>query len=263
MTVLSSWLAHPATRGIDLDDPRLARARIDIIRSKPLLQEVYREWYDDLAAAIPSGPGRVLELGSGAGFLSDRIPRVITSDVVRISGVHVVASGTALPFGDAALKAAVMTDVLHHIPAPRLLFRELARCVAPGGVVAMIEPWLSTWSRPVYGLFHHEPYEPEAAEWEFQSTGPLSGANLALPWILFARDAALFAREFPQWQVRVLRPSASMRYILSGGVSLRTLAPSLTLPLWRWMDRSLSRWPDTWSMFALIVLTRTDAPSRG
>jgi ubiquinone/menaquinone biosynthesis C-methylase UbiE len=132
VTVLSSWLAHPATRGLDLDDPRIARARVDIIRSKPLLREVYREWYDELAAAIPAGPGRVLELGSGAGFLSDRIPHLITSDVVPISGVHLVASGTALPFGDGALKAAVMTDVLHHIPAPRQLFRELARVSSAG-----------------------------------------------------------------------------------------------------------------------------------
>jgi hypothetical protein len=68
---------------------------------------------------------------------------------------------------------------------------------------------------------------------------------------------------FRNGRVRVLRPSASMRYILSGGVSLRTLVPRLTLPLWRWMDRSLGRWPDTWSMFALIVLVRTDSPPRG
>jgi hypothetical protein len=42
---------------------------------------------------------------------------------------------------------------------------------------------------------------PDAADWSFPAVGPLSGANGALPWILFERDRARFEREFPQWVI--------------------------------------------------------------
>ncbi|MEQ1575477.1 MAG: methyltransferase domain-containing protein [Vicinamibacterales bacterium] len=260
---VSGWLRDPRSQALDLDDPAIASSRVNIIRTKALLLDVYRQWYDELAAEIPPGPGRILELGAGAGFLTERIPNAITSDLMPAPGVDLLADGAALPFVDGAMKAIVMTDVLHHVPRPRSMFTDLARCVRAGGVVVMIEPWLSTWSRWIYGRFHHEPYEPATPTWEFESTGPLSGANLALPWVIFHRDAAIFAEEFPEWQVTAIRPAPSFRYIVSGGMSLRSLAPGATLPVWRWVDRSLRRWPETWSMFALIVLTRrTSAVSR-
>jgi hypothetical protein len=52
----------------------------------------------------------------------------------------------------------------------------------------MIEPWVSTLSRPIYTRLHHEPFNPDAKDWSFPDTGPLSGANGALPWIIFQRD---------------------------------------------------------------------------
>jgi hypothetical protein len=61
----------------------------------------------------------------------------------------------------------------------------------------MIEPWVTPWSRLVYTRMHHEPFVPAAAQWEFLTTGPLSGANGALPYILFSRDRAQFELEFP------------------------------------------------------------------
>src|SRR5262249_4673893 len=151
--------------------------------------------------AVPAGEGGVLELGSGAGFLEEFIPGLITSDVFPSPGVQRVIDARALPFGAGELKAIVMTDVLHHIARPRGFLREADRCVRPGGVVSMIEPWVTPWSRVVYGRLHHEPFRPGAAEWEFPEAGPLSGANGALPWIMFARDRAVFEREFPSWKI--------------------------------------------------------------
>ena len=82
-----------------------------------------------------------------------------------------------------------MTNVLHHLPQPGRFFDEAAGCVRPGGVVAMVEPWNTAWSRWVYRHhLHHETFLPAAADWEVPRGGPLSAANGALPWILFARD---------------------------------------------------------------------------
>jgi SAM-dependent methyltransferase len=256
---LKSWLAEPLTRGLDLDDPRTTALRRDILRRKPFLHRVYDEWYRRLAAAVPAGPGQVLELGSGAGFLKDYLPEAVTSDVFECPGVDRIVDAQALDFPPASLRAIVMIDVLHHLPQVRRFFAGAARCVHPGGVIAMVEPWPTTWSRFVYRHLHHEPFDVTAQRWEFPPSGPLSGANGALPWIVFARDRARFVREFPQWRLSALEPLMPIRYLLSGGMSVRGLMPGWTFAAWRWAERALHPLMPWLAMFALVVLTRTDA----
>ncbi len=254
---LTRWLQHPLTAGLDVDDPETTSRRRAIIRGKRFLSRLYSEWYDLIRARLPSGAGDVVELGSGAGFLKERIPGAVTTDVFPVEGVDLVLPPDGrLPFPDGAVKAVVMTDVLHHIPAPRALFREAARAVRPGGAMVMIEPWVSPWSRFVYGRLHSEPFRPEAETWEFPSTGPLSGANGALPWILFHRDRARLEKEFPEWRIAAVEPLMPVAYLLSGGVSMRALCPGWMYGPCRAVERALG--PGA-AMFALIVLDRTAA----
>lgn len=260
--ILKSWLAHPLTRGLDIDDPRTTQLKRRIIQEKGFLRQIYEEWYVAIAAALPSGTGPVLELGSGAGFLSDFVPGLITSEVFYCPGVDAILDGLHLPFADGALRGVVMTDVLHHLHQPRFFFSEAARCVEPGGVIVMVEPWVTPWSRLIYERLHHEPFRPDAAEWGFPSTGPLSGANGALPWILFERDRAQFESEFPEWQIQSIRPTMPFRYLLSGGLSLRSLMPSCSFGVWRRLENVLRPWMNSQGMFAQIVLQRKTTGSR-
>ena len=248
-------LAHPLTRGIDLDDPQLTSLRRRIIKDKRFLREIYVEWYERIVDALPQGNGSVLELGSGAGFLKDYVRELICSEVFLCDGVDVVLDAAQLPCSNDSLRAIVMTDVLHHIPNVRSFFSEATRCVRRGGVIAMIEPWVSSWSRFVYTRFHHEPFDVDA-DWEFPDTGPLSGANGALPWILFARDYQQFRREFPEWQLKVIEPMMPLRYLVSGGVSMRTLMPGWTHGSWRAAENLVGAWMNVCAMFAFIVLER-------
>jgi SAM-dependent methyltransferase len=262
--VIFRWLAHPATRGVDLDDPLLVSLRRRVIREKTFLRRIYQEWYAAIVGALPSGDGAVLELGSGGGFLDESMPGLITSELRECGHVRIVLDGQALPFVDGSLRAIVMIDVLHHLPEARRFVRDAARSVRRGGRVVMIEPWVSAWSSLVYSRLHHEPFRPEAEEWEFPPGGPLSAANMALPWIMFVRDRARFEREFSQWRVVSIRPFMPFRYLLSGGVSMRALAPGWTFGLWRAVEHALNPWSRRLGMFAQIVLERTDdGPSRG
>ena len=249
-------LAHPQTRGLDIDDPHTTDLRRDIIRSNSFLFQIYEEWYGLLAAALPDVPGRVVELGSGAGFLSEVIPGLIRSEILPCSGVDAVLDGHLLPFASGSVRAFVMVDVLHHMPQPREFFREAQRCLVRGGSVVMIEPWVSTWSRLIYGNLHHEPFVPDAPDWTFPAAGPLSGANGALPWVIFLRDRESFAAEFPELVIEAVRPIMPLRYLVSGGVSRRQLMPGWSFGLWKMADRALLRWPDTWAMFAQIHLRK-------
>lgn len=246
-----------------MDDPRLTAARRRIIREKPFLRRIYEDWYRQIIASLPEGRGRVVELGSGAGFLRDRLAELITSEIFPTPEIDLVMDGAALPLDSGSLRAVVMVDVLHHIPQPRRLFAEAARCVRPGGRIVMIEPWVTPWSSVIYGRLHHEPFDPRTREWEFLSTGPLSGANGALPWILFQRDRTQFEREFPAWQIRQIELQMPFRYIVSGGVSMRSLSPGWTYVGWSALERLTQPWAASLAMFARIVLQRSNDPSGG
>ena len=69
---------------------------------------------------------------------------------------------------------------------------------------------------------------PKLHSSELPTSGPLSCANDALPWIIFVRDRVTFEREFPHWHIELVKPIMPFRYLLSGGVSLRSLNPSLS-----------------------------------
>ena len=157
--MLKTWLAHPLTRGLDIDDPQTTHLRLQIIQKKGFLRQIYYEWYQAIVDALPLGDGAVLEIGAGGGFMSEFIPGLITSELFYCPNVRAVIDGLRLPFGSQSLRGVVMTNVLHHLPQPRLFFAEATRCVRPGGVVAMIEPWVSSWSRFVYTRLHHEPLD--------------------------------------------------------------------------------------------------------
>jgi len=80
---LKRWLMDPTIGDLEIDDPEVTHLHGQIIRKKPFLELIYREWYESLAGAIPEEiGGSVLELGSGGGFLYELIPQLIRSEVL-------------------------------------------------------------------------------------------------------------------------------------------------------------------------------------
>lgn len=207
--------------------------------------------------AVPSGiPGKIVELGSGAGFLKEMLPELLTSDFLRLPDLDLAAQAEALPFASGSLKTIFLIDVFHHIPRPRKFLAEAARCLRSGGAVIMVEPWRTAWSGFVYRNFHHETFNPDARTWEFPSSGPLSGANGALPWIVFERDRAIFEHEFPEMQIASIQLHTPLVYLLSGGFSLPTVVPNFSFRFWRGIEDRMRPWMRSWAMFGLIVISR-------
>jgi hypothetical protein len=255
------WLEHPLTRGRPLDDPQTTALRRRIIREKAFLRRLYAEWFALVREALPPGAGEVVELGSGGASIREVIPGVITSEVFRAPAVQVVADARALPFAPGTLRALVLVDVLHHVPDVARFFRDAAACVRAGGAIVAIEPWVTPWSRLVYRRLHHEPFDPNSEGWTLPPGGPLSTANGALPWIVLQRDRARFERELPEWSVRTIRPLMPVSYLLSGGVSMRSLAPGWLYPAVRAAEEALAGWGGHAAMFALLVVERTAVPA--
>jgi len=116
---------------------------------------------------------------------------------------------------------------------------------------------MTPWSRLVYSRFHHEPLDTRASDWSFPRSGPLSGANIALPWILFERDRTRFASEFPQFSIEQVRPFLPFRYLVSGGLALRSLMPGFTHGAWAALERALHSEMPRLAMFAFISLRKS------
>jgi SAM-dependent methyltransferase len=254
--MIKKFFTHPLMRGRSLDDPQTTQVRKELIRQKKFLEKIYQEWYGLIHSELSSSTGKVLELGSGAGFLDEFIPNLIKTEVFYLADMDAILDAGRLPFKDKSLSAIVISDVFHHLPKPRDFLDEVIRVLPRGGKVIMIEPWVSRWSRWVYPHLHHEPFDPQVKLWEFPSSGPLSGSNQALPWIVFERDRSLFENEFPELSIRKIEPLMPFRYLVSGGVSLRSFMPGWSFGFWKSFENLFIQRMEKWAMFALIVIEK-------
>jgi SAM-dependent methyltransferase len=252
-------MALPEVQDLDLDSPAALPVHRAIIRRKKLLRRLYEDYYESFrqqALYLAAIQGKMLELGSGPGFLREFLPDVITSDICPDPAIDRVIDASRMPFQDRELKGIFMMNVLHHLPDVMAFFREASRCLVPGGRIVMIEPHNSFFGRILYKRAHHEPFDETAKDWTVRGTGRLTGANQALPWIIFTRDRLLFEKHFPELLISSIDAHTVTRFVVSGGLTWRQMAPSFTYSMFRMIDQLLSRFPNAFPLFQTIILER-------
>jgi SAM-dependent methyltransferase len=162
--------------------------------AKPVLARVYQPWFDALLAQAPRG-ARVLEVGAGPGFLGEAARRMrpdlhwAASDLLPAPWNTLAADAGRLPLRTGAVQAVVGLDVLHHLPDPGAFFADAARVLAPGGHLALVEPWITPLSWIVYRYFHQEDCRVCGDPWQPFPPGAKDSfdGNATVPWQL-ARD---------------------------------------------------------------------------
>lgn len=250
-------LKLPETKNIEsIDSPQVTELRSKIIWEKPFLRRLYTDFYQEFKNVSSRYNGGVLvELGSGGGFLKTVIPHVVTSDILSLSGIDLNYSGMRMPFKERSLDAFFMLNVLHHIPDALVFLKEMERCLKAGGRIVMIEPANTLWARFIYQNFHHEPFDP-SGDWTVKGDGPLTAANGAIPWIIFSRDRKKFEEQFPSLQIRKITIHTPFRYLISGGVSMRSLLPSFCYHLIKGIEIVLSPLNPFLGMFYTIDIEK-------
>ena len=242
-----------------------------IWEGKPVLSRVYAVWFDALLAGLPPR-ARVVEVGAGPGFLSAHARgrgagiTWVATELLETPWNDVVADGLRLPFRAGSFDAVVGLDLVHHLARPAAFFAEAARVLRPRGRVAVIEPWVSPLSYPIYRWLHQEgctlgidPWDPfgrDAAE----GKDPFRG-DAAVLWRLVRDTPAGRWRElgFHAPSVRRLNGFA---YILSLGFRDGSLLPAPLATLLMKADRALAplaRWA---GMRALAVWEKERSPGR-
>jgi SAM-dependent methyltransferase len=239
-----------------LDSPQRTLFHKQIIKKKPFLRKLYEEWYQELTDLKPILPsGKMVELGSGGGFLKEIDPTIICSDIIDLPSNDLTFSALEMPFSNNELSALFMIDTFHHIPDSALFLNEAKRVLKKDGMLVMIEPANSLWGRFIYKNFHHEPFEP-AAGWNIPAAGPLSGANGALPWIVFERDRKIFESKYPSLQILEIKHHTPLRYLLSGGVSYKQMVPGFSYPFFSWLDKTIPLFSRQLSMFVTLKIKK-------
>ena len=260
------WLIDPRVRAVDPDSPEATLAHRRVVESKPMLRRLYAEFAHrcrEMDGRYVTAEGARLEIGSGASWLKQFDPQVISSDAKRLPFVDVVLDAQAMPLPDASLCAVYGINVFHHLPEPRDFLRELSRVLKPGGGLVLIEPYYGPVARRLYHRLHaFEGFDPAVASWEQPDTrGPAAGANQALSFVVFKRDRAAFAREFPDLELMVDQPHTHLLYLLSGGVHFRQLAPDGLTPLLVWAEQRLAPL-NSWIALQHTIVLRKRRSSR-
>lgn len=227
---------------LDLNNPERFYLIRSILEKKEALKKIYIEIYHKYNDCIKNCPqGKVLEIGSGGGFLKEIYPNIITSDVIPYPNIDIKMDATKLEFPDNSLSCICMFNVLHHIPNSPNFFREANRCLMPGGRIFMVEPYAGLISSIIFRYLHHEGFDRNVKNWEFESKGPVSDANNALPSIIFERDIEKFRQTFPQLAVLRFEPNMPFRYWLTGGLKKWSLLPGWAYEFSCWIDKMVTK----------------------
>ncbi|MGH2953096.1 MAG: class I SAM-dependent methyltransferase [Solirubrobacterales bacterium] len=226
--------------------------------ARPAVRALYADWYAMIVARMAEPPGDSIELGCGIGTFKELCPQVVATDVAPTPWADRVADAERLPVADASVANLVMTDVLHHLPSPALLFDEAERVLRLGGRLVAVEPYCSLLSGFAYRRFHREGADPGVdpfAEAPQSSADPLD-ANNALPTLIFWRHLQRFRERWPALVPVERRRFAYLAYPLSGGFEGRRLAPDLVVGALRRIEPALAPLAPLAAFRCLVVLER-------
>jgi SAM-dependent methyltransferase len=235
------------------------------IRANPFLYAIYCDMYRRLLAEVPADSfPRLLEIGSGAGFLRELAPHLTTSDCIAGPGIDRVVDACNLEasFEPDSWDGIVAFDVFHHLPNVEAFLSGAARVLRPGGRIALVEPWFTPLGQWFYRLLHHEPSILDPNDWSLRGEGRLGGANSRLPTSVFRDGVSRLARVAPEMTVAKTQPFHKWLYLLSGGLRFNTRVPRFVGEFFLWCDRKTAALDTSAGIFALIVVERVPLATR-
>jgi SAM-dependent methyltransferase len=257
-------LCEPDLRGLDLDSPQRIVLHGRILARKPMIREVFEEFYRlcrKLDETYFGGTGgRRLELGAGVSLFKHLYPDVLITDVTPADHLDAVIDAEHVGLEEGSVRALYGLNCFHHFRDPERFFRELIRVVRPGGGCILVEPYHGPLASVVYKrLFRSETFEKAAPGWEGESSGggAMVGANQAASYVVFVRDRERFTSLFPELQLVYARPLGSfLRYVLSGGLNFRPLVPAGATPLLLALEALLQPLAPLLALHQVLVVVR-------
>ena len=79
---------------------------------------------------------------------------------------------------------------------------------------------------------------------------------MALPWIVFCRDKALFEKKFPNLEISEILPHTPLGYLVSGGLTAHQFIPSFFYPAVVILEKILAPFNRYLGLFTTIIITK-------
>ena len=180
-------------------------------------------------------PGdRCIEVGCGSGLSKEFIRKdchLLLTDFATYPWVeqNVDALNTGMP--DESFDVLLCSNMVHHVPYPKVFFEEVFRILKPNGKLLIQEINCSWFLRLLLRSMRHEGWsfnqDPFSMTVPCTDKDDLWSANCAIPNLLFD-DLDQFHRQVPQFKVTFHEYSEAILLPLSGGVIAK--AKTVNLP---------------------------------
>jgi SAM-dependent methyltransferase len=226
--------------------------------NKAILRKVYAGFYDRIKSGLNLQlEGKVVELGSGIGNLKSVVPEAICTDLFDNPWLDQVENAYNLSFADNELSNLVLFDVWHHLQYPGNVLKEFQRVLQPGGRVVIFEPYISIFSRLVYGLMHHEPIgKKKDISWE----GPHNLDPEKLNYYAAQGNAStmFYSKKYKDkltgWKIVRRERLPALDYLLSGGYSKPQMYPDFMHGAFKPVNDLLKLFPQLFATRLMVVL---------
>lgn len=238
-------------------DKSILIAHRNIWKKKAVLRALYSDWYATLIKHLK--PGRSLEVGGGSGNLKEYIPHVISTDIVQVPWLDIVADAHKIPFINESFMNIILFDVLHHIENSTIFFTEAIRILIPEGNIIIMDPYVSLISWPVYHFLHSEPVNflqnPLESGSIKREQRPFD-ANQAISKLLFEKHFRSFKQRFPQLTLTYKHYLSFIAYPLTGGFEHPSFLPNSLLPYVLKLEKMLEPFGRFFAFRILLVLKK-------
>jgi len=255
---------------INKDKEQTLRNRNKLIANNNLYtwyRNLYKHQFENINGGIDNK--RVLEIGSGTSPLNMIYPHVMTSDIMPLDYLdyvfdcHNINSMTAIC--DHSIDVITLTNVLHHLRNPLEFLIKATVKLAKDGILIATEPYFSIVSSKIFKYLHKEPVDFKIKTPTLTNiSGPLSSANIALPFLIFTSDISNKHWCKPLWkyyrqEALELRYYSSVSYFLTGGMSYRLPLPEKVFNWLLQIDLHVSRLlPQITASFFSVMLKKSD-----
>lgn len=219
------------------------------------LESLYRIAFERITSHFPNEKKVIVEIGAGKGVSRGFLPTAILTDIAFDPSLDINCSSHELPLKSASVDAIALKDTLHHLPDVEKFLHEAHRVLRIGGSIVIFDPYWGIAAKLVYRFIHQEKFDSRAETWRFASSSPWD-SNQALSYLLLRRDREKFENQFSKFSIKEHEVLIGPSFLLSGGVSRRTMISARFLNrLLNWEMRQ-SSWFNSLRFFHIFSLTK-------
>jgi SAM-dependent methyltransferase len=237
----------------------------EIFEGKECIHVFYNHMFSLLIDEVSNEQksGKIVEIGSGAGFSSNFINdfKYVKTDAIETGFQDEIVDAQSLPYDNQSIDIIFGIDVFHHISKPFQFLEEVSRVLRKDGKLILIEPAITLMSWPIYKFIH-----PEPMKWcvklspDSEFSGPdVMDANNALPSLIFRNNSFGDLSHFNLELKYKTKLFGFLSMLATGGVNNPKSIPLLSryvTQLFMWETKRSKKFASAFFLRTLVVVEK-------